>query len=171
MNLRTCLQLGRAAGLVRGCWFCELECLLASLCRRRLLDACLRQYLRAPGKYLRLSYTHTPLTFLLKSMQDKTDDIHVGIHSTALLFGSQTRPILSALSVSSLSLISLAGYLNAQGLPFYLGTTLAAAQLARVLYNTDFDSRPSCWKGFVGCGWAGFWIWMGALTDYIVMLA
>ncbi|CAL1701470.1 unnamed protein product [Somion occarium] len=101
--------------------------------------------------------------------QDKTDDVTVGIRSTALLFGQNTLPILSALSASSISFITVAGYMNSQTLPFYAGVTLAAVQLARVLKNTDFDSRPSCWKGFVGCGWAGFWVWMGALTDYVLL--
>ena len=95
----------------------------------------------------------------------------MGIKSTALLFGERTRPILSALSVSSLSLISYAGYLNGHTALFYGGVGLAATQLARVLIQTDFDDRPSCWKGFVGCGWAGFWVWMGALSDYIMLLA
>lgn len=93
----------------------------------------------------------------------------MGIRSTALLFGSHTRPVLGALSLSSLSLISYAGVLNAQGTPFYIGLGLAGVQLARVLSKTNFDSRPSCWQGFVGCGWAGFWIWMGALADYTLM--
>ncbi|KAF8076244.1 UbiA prenyltransferase family-domain-containing protein [Lyophyllum atratum] len=102
--------------------------------------------------------------------QDKLDDVHAGIRSTALLFGNHSRPILSGLSISSMSLISYAGYLNGQGSPFYLGIGIATMQLARVLYRTDFDSRPSCWKGFVGCGWAGFWIWMGALGDYTLLM-
>ncbi|KAF8192600.1 4-hydroxybenzoate polyprenyl transferase [Pholiota molesta] len=103
--------------------------------------------------------------------QDKHDDVQVGIRSTALLFAERSRPILTGLSASSLALISYAGYLNSQGEAFYLGVGLATLQLARILYRTDFDNRPSCWKGFVGCGWAGFWIWMGALGDYAVMLA
>ena len=94
-----------------------------------------------------------------------------GIRSTALLFGAQTRPILSALSASSLSLITYAGYLNGQGAPFYLGTVLAGAQLARVLWTTDLEQRASCWRAFVGCGWAGFWVWAGALSDYALLLA
>ncbi|EIN10583.1 4-hydroxybenzoate polyprenyl transferase [Punctularia strigosozonata HHB-11173 SS5] len=98
--------------------------------------------------------------------QDKFDDVHAGIKSTALLFGEQTRPILAGLSTTSISLISYAGYLNGQSAPFFLGVGMAAAQLARVLFKTDFNDRPSCWKGFVGCGWSGFWIWMGALADY-----
>ncbi|KAJ7179264.1 4-hydroxybenzoate polyprenyl transferase [Mycena filopes] len=102
--------------------------------------------------------------------QDKKDDVGVGIRSTALLFGERTRPILSALSTTSLSLVSYAGYLNAQGTPFYLGISLAATQLARIIYRTDFHQRQSCWQGFVDCGWSGFWIWMGALADYALLI-
>ncbi|KAH8113334.1 4-hydroxybenzoate polyprenyl transferase [Phellopilus nigrolimitatus] len=101
--------------------------------------------------------------------QDKTDDRAVGIRSTALLFGEHSRTVLSALSASSLALVTYAGHLNAQGPLFYAGAGLAGAQLVRVLLRTDFDSRPSCWRGFVGCGWAGFWVWMGALTDFFAL--
>ncbi|KAF9469025.1 4-hydroxybenzoate polyprenyl transferase [Collybia nuda] len=103
--------------------------------------------------------------------QDKRDDVHAGIRSTALLFGTHTRPVLSGLSLSTISLISYAGYLNAHGTPFYLGIGLASIQLARVLRRTNFDIRSSCWEGFVGCGWAGFWIWMGALGDYALFMS
>ncbi|KAI9000872.1 4-hydroxybenzoate polyprenyl transferase [Trametes punicea] len=103
--------------------------------------------------------------------QDKKDDVNMGIRSTALLFGERTRPILSALSASSVSLITYAGYINGQGMLFYGGVGLAAAQLARVLWQTDFDSRTSCWNGFVGCGWSGFWVWMGALGDYLMLVS
>jgi 4-hydroxybenzoate polyprenyltransferase len=70
-----------------------------------------------------------------------------------------------------MSLLTLAGYLNAHGAPFYIGVGLAGAQLARVLYKTDFDSRESCWQGFTGCGWSGWLVWMGAFGDYLAQLA
>ncbi|KIK55587.1 hypothetical protein GYMLUDRAFT_839246 [Collybiopsis luxurians FD-317 M1] len=103
--------------------------------------------------------------------QDKKDDIHAGIRSTALLFGEHTRLILSGLSASSISFISLAGYLNGQSLAFYAGIGLAAAQLGRVLIRTDFEKRHSCWNGFVGCGWAGLWVWVGASADLVLSMA
>ncbi|KAJ7095246.1 UbiA prenyltransferase family-domain-containing protein [Mycena belliarum] len=102
--------------------------------------------------------------------QDKKDDVGAGIRSTALLFGDRTRPILCALSASSMSLVTYAGYMNAHGAPFYLGVSLAAAQLARVIFRTDYSHRESCWQGFVDCGWSGFWIWMGALADYSFLM-
>ncbi|KAF7331903.1 4-hydroxybenzoate polyprenyltransferase, mitochondrial [Mycena kentingensis (nom. inval.)] len=98
--------------------------------------------------------------------QDKRDDVGAGIRSTALLFGEKTRPILGALSTASIGLIGYSGYLNAQGAPFYLGLSLAALQLGRIIYRTDYESRESCWRGFVDCGWSGFLVWMGALADY-----
>jgi len=99
--------------------------------------------------------------------QDKTDDVNVDIRSTAILFGERTRPILSVLSASSLSFFTMAGYLNSSGMPYYIGVSVAAMQLARVLYRTDFHNRVSCWQGFTGCGWAGLWVWIGTLGDYI----
>lgn len=107
--------------------------------------------------------------FLFFIAQDKTDDAMVGIRSTALLFGENTRPILFGLSASSTSLLALAGYMNTAGIPFYAGVGLAGLQLARVVAKTDFDNRASCWKGFTGCGWAGFLMWMGATADYLVL--
>jgi len=99
--------------------------------------------------------------------QDKKDDVKVGIRSTALLFGKNSHMILSGLAVSSASLISFAGHMNSQTLPFYCGVGIAAIQLARVIRRTDLDDRLSCWKGFVGCGWSGFWVFVGSLVDYI----
>ncbi|THG95505.1 hypothetical protein EW026_g6164 [Hermanssonia centrifuga] len=102
--------------------------------------------------------------------QDKDDDVKVGVRSTALLFGDHTRTILSAFSASSISLFTYAGLINGQGLPFYTGVGLAGVQLARILYKTDFNSRPSCWQGFKDCGRAGAFIWAGALADYGLLL-
>jgi 4-hydroxybenzoate polyprenyltransferase len=114
---------------------------------------------------------HFYLTFMCMtrftlSTQDKTDDVKVGVYSTALLFGAHTRSIVSAFSVSSISLWALAGYANAQGVPYYLGVSLAALTLARILRTVDFDSRASCWDAFRKCGWAGAWLWAGATADY-----
>ena len=135
-----------------------------------MLDAGLRHHLCPPSKPALVHARRSSLMVVFLS-QDKIDDVKVGIRSTALLFGERTRPILSALSASTVSLITYAGVLNAQGAPFYFGVCLGAAQLARVLWSTDFDSRASCWRGFVGCGWSGFWVFTGAFVDHASMAA
>lgn len=154
--------------MVRCCRGHQLERLSATVRRWYLLDTRLRHRLRPPGEsgpsMTRLAENDTLYS------QDKSDDVTMGIRSTALLFGERTRPVLAALSASSMSFITYAGFLNGQGPLFYGGVALAAAQLARVVWRTDFDDRPSCWRGFVGCGWSGFWIWMGTLADYATLL-
>ena len=102
------------------------------------------------------------------SVQDKADDVKVGVRSTALLFGPHTRSILTGFSVSAVSLWTLAGYMNAHGLPYYLGVGLAGLTLARILRTVNFDSRPSCWDGFMKCVRAGAWLWGGAIADYVL---
>lgn len=148
---------------------CGLVGSYSSVRWRHLLDTRLRYHLCAPSKSclspipISTKLTNNPLP------QDKTDDVHVGIRSTALLFRSSTKPILSTLSAASVACIAGAGYVCAAGLPFFAGTALAGAQLARVVLRTDYASRASCWAGFVGCGWAGFWVWMGALADFLML--
>ena len=84
--------------------------------------------------------------------------------------------ILSVLSVASVGFIGLAGYMTdtlftgVVGVPFYTGLGVGALQLARVLMRTDFEDETSCWEGFVGCGWSGFWIWMGAAGNYLYLM-
>lgn len=130
------------------------------------------------GRLYMIPYMHIKYLPLLATIdicwrcsQDKVDDVGAGIRSTALLFGSHTRSILAGLSATSMSLISCAGFLNHQGLPFYGGVGLATIQLGRVLFATDFESRASCWKSFVGCGHSGLLVWMGALADYTFTIA
>ncbi|GAA5849541.1 hypothetical protein JCM5353_000390, partial [Sporobolomyces roseus] len=104
--------------------------------------------------------------------QDKTDDIHANVKSTALLFDKQSLPILSAFSLSFVSLLSLSGYLNGQGLPFYLVSVGgAAAHLVWQLRGVDWDSRESCWKFFGSNRDLGAIVWSGLAIDYALAIA
>src|ERR1043165_2483983 len=62
--------------------------------------------------------------------QDREDDALVGLKSTALLFGSGTRPALIAFSAAAVMLIGLAGHGAGAGLVFALGLAAFAAHLA-----------------------------------------
>ncbi|KAI5479146.1 4-hydroxybenzoate hexaprenyltransferase [Pseudohyphozyma bogoriensis] len=101
--------------------------------------------------------------------QDKSDDIHAGVKSTALLFGENTRPILTGFSASFISLLTLAGYLNHQSLPFYLISVGGSAMhLLWQLRTADLETRESCWKVFKSNRDLGAIVWLGMVTDYLV---
>lgn len=106
------------------------------------------------------------------ALQDKKDDVDAGVKSTALLFAERSRPILTGFSVSFVSLLTLAGYLNGQGPAFYaLSVGGAAAHLAWQLRNADLESRESCWEMFKSNRDLGAIVWSGLAVDYALKMA
>ncbi|TKY86602.1 hypothetical protein EX895_004241 [Sporisorium graminicola] len=57
--------------------------------------------------------------------QDKTDDVHAGVKSTALLFGDKTKPILSAFSASTVGLFA---YSASRAVPPAIGAAPTAVE-------------------------------------------
>lgn len=122
--------------------------------------------------------------------QDKLDDVSAGIKSTALLFGDYTRAVLSAFSVTMLSLLGTAvSHLDAAhpylfnsaarsladlastGHPFF-GTALGigALHLAWQIGTVDLNSRADCWSKFRSNTVLGAILSSGLLLDYIVQV-
>jgi 4-hydroxybenzoate polyprenyltransferase len=66
------------------------------------------------------------------------------------------------------SLVSYAGICNGHGYPFFIGVTLGAVHLARFIARVDFENKESCDCSLIRCSWFGFWVWAGALADYVV---
>ena len=100
--------------------------------------------------------------------QDKKDDVHAGIKSTALLFGDQTKPALTLFSTSFVSLLTMAGVAADATLPFYLlGPGATALHLSWQLKSVDLNNPSDCWDKFVSNSKLGGLIWLGTLGDYI----
>jgi 4-hydroxybenzoate polyprenyltransferase len=105
----------------------------------------------------------------LTNLQDKKDDILVGVKSMALRFPDNSRTVISVLSTSFISSLTLAGYLAGMGPLYYLiSCGGGAAHLAWQCKTVDFDSRPDCWSKFCSNGWLGLLIWIGIAGDYVV---
>ena len=104
----------------------------------------------------------------LMILQDKKDDILVGVKSIALRFPDNSRILISSLSATFVSLLALSGEIASLGPLYYLiscGGT--AAHLAWQCATVDFDSRPDCWKKFTSNGWLGGLVWLGIAADYV----
>lgn len=80
--------------------------------------------------------------------QDKADDKLLGIKSTALLFGDNTKPILAGFGAASMGMIGAAGYAAGLSWPFYLGSAAAAGHLARQIGSADLDDPEGLFKIF-----------------------
>jgi 4-hydroxybenzoate polyprenyltransferase len=72
--------------------------------------------------------------------QDKDDDLRVGVKSTALRFGQETRPWLTGFSTAFISSLVLAGY-NAHLGTSYSCTSWASCILLVTADGTDFETH------------------------------
>ncbi len=80
--------------------------------------------------------------------QDREDDLLIGIKSTALLFGENTRPMLAGFYAGAVVLIGIAGLMAGGQLIFVLGLIAFAAHLAWQVVRLDINDPAHCLKLF-----------------------
>ncbi|MGI8527754.1 MAG: 4-hydroxybenzoate octaprenyltransferase, partial [Pseudolabrys sp.] len=80
--------------------------------------------------------------------QDREDDALIGIKSTALLFGENTRPMLAGFYAAAVALIAVAGLMAGGKLVFVFGLTTFAAHLAWQVKRLDIADPALCLRLF-----------------------
>jgi 4-hydroxybenzoate polyprenyltransferase len=76
--------------------------------------------------------------------QDREDDLLIGIKSTALLFGENTRPMLAGFYAAAVVLIAIAGFMAGGHLVFAIGLIAFAAHLAWQVKRLDVNDPAHC---------------------------
>jgi 4-hydroxybenzoate polyprenyltransferase len=76
--------------------------------------------------------------------QDKEDDVRLGVKSSALRLGDETRPYLFAFYGLAIACLALAGHLAALAWPYFVGLALGLAQLFWQAGKVDLDSSIDC---------------------------
>jgi 4-hydroxybenzoate polyprenyltransferase len=97
--------------------------------------------------------------------QDREDDALIGIKSTALLFGPQTKPMLAVFYTLAVILIGLSGLLAGAGLPFGVGLAGFAAHLVWQIVQLDIADPALCLRLFKSDRDAGLILFAGMLAD------
>lgn len=80
--------------------------------------------------------------------QDREDDAKLGLKSTSLLFGDKPQVVLSALSVSMITTIGLAGYMSGLTTPFYAGLGVVGTHLLWQVSSLDVTDKENLWYRF-----------------------
>lgn len=93
--------------------------------------------------------------------QDKYDDIKVGVKSTALYFGQQTKLWLSGFGVVAITSLIVAGHNGDLGWIFHSSLLGAAAHLYWQISTVDLQSRADCNLKFVSNKWFGAIVFAG----------
>jgi 4-hydroxybenzoate polyprenyltransferase len=80
--------------------------------------------------------------------QDKTDDLLIGVKSTALRLGNETKLWLRAFSIGMISHLITAGISVDQTWPYYLGLVGASYHLHKQIETVNLNKSQSCWNTF-----------------------
>jgi len=101
------------------------------------------------------------------AMVDRDDDAHLGIHSSALLFGRSD--VLAVMSCYTATLLILAGtgYTLGLGMFYYLGLLLAAGIAAYHYTLIRKRQREMCFKAFLHNNWFGAAVFGGIVLNYL----
>lgn len=80
--------------------------------------------------------------------QDKEDDALIGVKSSALKLGANTRPWLFIFYATTVALLGVAGWSAGLSLRFYMALTLAAAHLVWQASKVNIDDPADCLATF-----------------------
>ena len=100
--------------------------------------------------------------------QDSEDDALIGIKSTALLFGSRTKPMLAVFYSAAVVLIGIAGFGAGGGLVFVLGLLAFAAHLCWQVVRLDIADPDNCLAVFKSDRDAGLILFAGLVLQAAV---
>jgi 4-hydroxybenzoate polyprenyltransferase len=100
--------------------------------------------------------------------QDKEDDALIGVHSTALLFGRNTRPLLVVFFGGATVLLAAAFWIAGAGWVAWVGLGLGAAHLAWQVATLDIDDPARCLTLFRSNRDYGLIVFAGLVVDAVV---
>jgi len=93
--------------------------------------------------------------------QDKRDDVSIGVKSTALLFGDNTKIWLSGFALTMISGLAVTGLYAEQTWPFYLSVLTTASHLSWQIKTLDINNSDSCASKFRSNQWIGLLLFFG----------
>ncbi|MEW6562385.1 MAG: 4-hydroxybenzoate octaprenyltransferase [Pseudomonadota bacterium] len=102
------------------------------------------------------------------AMVDRDDDIHLGIHSSALFFGKYD--VLAVMLCYGAALLLLAGvglHLN-MGWAYFAGLTAAIAIVVHHYLLIRTRERARCFEAFLHNNWLGAAVFCGIALDYLL---
>ena len=100
--------------------------------------------------------------------QDKEDDAMVGVKSTALALGNNTKPWLMVFyAIFTISLF-LSGLLANAGVIYYISAGIAGLHLGRQILSVDIDNPDNCLKIFRSNIFFGWLIFTGLVADKVL---
>jgi 4-hydroxybenzoate polyprenyltransferase len=102
------------------------------------------------------------------AMVDRDDDIHLGIHSSALFFGKYDVLAVMICYAITLLLLAVAGLMTGLGIAYFAGLIVAEGIAFHHFKLIKDRSREKCFAAFLHNNWFGAAVFAGLVMDYWV---
>ena len=100
------------------------------------------------------------------AMVDRSDDIRIGVKSTAILFGNMDRIIIGILQAGLLFNLVLVGTRLSLGTTYFVGLAAAAGFAVYEQWLIRRRERDKCFQAFLNNNWFGAAVFAGILLHY-----
>lgn len=100
--------------------------------------------------------------------QDRRDDLLIGMKSTAIKFGNNTKVYLSLFSITMISNLLLSGVMNSQTWPYYAAITILSSHLASQIVTLNIDNASDCASKFMSNVQVGFILFCGIILGNLL---
>ena len=100
--------------------------------------------------------------------QDKHDDVKLGVKSTALDFGDDSKKYLSGFALAGTSALCASGAYVGLDFPFYVGVASAASHLAWQIATVDLNNREDCAAKFRSNSTYGALVFAGIVAGKVL---
>lgn len=100
--------------------------------------------------------------------QDKSDDLMVGLKSTAIKFGDRTKLWLSLFSGGMICSLMVAGVTTQQLWPFYTSVGIIGCHLTNQLWTLNINDPDDCWKKFKQNSQIGWILFSGIVLSTLL---
>jgi 4-hydroxybenzoate polyprenyltransferase len=100
--------------------------------------------------------------------QDKTDDIRIGVKSTALAFGRRTKPLVALFYAVFMAALVAAGILADLHWIFFAALLPTALHFVWQVTTLEMDEPASCKKRFVSNGQVGVLVFLALVLGQVL---
>ncbi|XP_012530333.2 4-hydroxybenzoate polyprenyltransferase, mitochondrial [Monomorium pharaonis] len=100
--------------------------------------------------------------------QDRMDDILLGMKSTAIKFGEDTKFYLSGFSIIMIASLITSGILTTQTWPYYTAVGLIATHISNQIYTLNINNPSDCAKKFISNHKIGMLLFIGIVLGNLM---
>jgi 4-hydroxybenzoate polyprenyltransferase len=100
------------------------------------------------------------------AMADRSDDLKIGVKSTAILFGDSDRVIIGILQIMMLIALYLIGLQAQLGTIYDIAVLISAALMVYHQYLIRYRQPAMCIQAFLNNNWLGAVIFIGIVASY-----